>query len=185
MQRLYRIAILLALLGCSTTSAGEDRMLTSESALGDLPDMGPAPELTNEIWLNVPAALQLADLRGKVVALEMWTLGCINCQHVIPSLRGWHNRYKDQGLVIIGNHYPEFAHEEELANLQAAILRFDVPYAVAQDNDGATWRAYNNHYWPALYLIDKRGRLRYIHIGEGAYKQTESAILALLTEAYP
>lgn len=104
---------------------------------------------------------------------------------MIPSLREWHSRYHDQGLVIIGNHFPEFAYERDLANLQEAILRLDVPYAVAQDNDGTTWRAYRNRYWPTLYLIDKRGRIRYIHVGEGAYPETEAAIQALLAEKYP
>lgn len=150
-----------------------------------LPDLGPAPELNNAVWLNVDAPLHLADLRGKVVALDMWTFGCINCQHVIPSLRGWHDRYKDQGLVVIGNHYPEFDREADLDNLKDAIIRLDVPFAIAQDNDGATWRAYRNHYWPTIYLIDKRGRIRYVHIGEGAYAETEAAIQALLAEPYP
>ncbi len=87
--------------------------------------------------------------------------------------------------MVIGNHYPEFSHEEDLDNLKEAIVRLDVPYAVAQDNDGATWRAYKNRYWPSLYLIDKRGHIRYHHIGEGAYEQTEAAIQALLQESYP
>jgi hypothetical protein len=103
---------------------------------------------------------------------------------VIPSLRDWHNTYKDQGLVVIGNHYPEFNHERDLDELAAAIERLEVPYPVAQDNDGHTWRAYNNRYWPTLYLIDKHGRIRYVHIGEGAYKGTELAIQALLEEPY-
>ena len=104
---------------------------------------------------------------------------------MIPSLREWHHRYKDQGLVIIGNHYPEFKHEHDLDNLQEAIIDLDVPYPVAQDNDGATWKAYNNRYWPTLRLIDKWGRIRYLHIGEGAYATTEAAIQALLAESYP
>ncbi len=103
---------------------------------------------------------------------------------MIPSLREWHSQYKDQGLVVIGNHYPEFDYEAELANLKQAVARFEIDYAVAQDNDGATWRAYKNHYWPSLYLIDKRGHLRYVHIGEGAYTETEAAIQALLAENY-
>jgi len=101
---------------------------------------------------------------------------------VIPSLREWHTKYKDQGLVIIGNHFPEFAYEEELANVQDAVTRLDIKYAVAQDNTGATWRAYKNHYWPTLYLIDKQGHIRYVHIGEGGYAATEAAIQALLVE---
>jgi len=104
---------------------------------------------------------------------------------VIPSLRDWHNTYKDDGLVVIGNHYPEFSYERDLENLKQAIIDLDVPYPVAEDNDRATWGAYNNRYWPTLYLIDKRGHIRYTHIGEGAYAETEAAIQALLAEDYP
>ena len=152
--------------------------------LAALPDLGPAPELTNDIWLNVDAPLRLADLRGKVVIIDMWTFGCINCQHVIPSLKDWHSKYADLGLVIIGNHFPEFSYEEDLANVKDAVARYGIEYAVAQDNDGATWQAYKNHYWPALYLIDKKGHIRYVHIGEGQYKETEKNIQALLAEDY-
>ena len=104
---------------------------------------------------------------------------------MIPSLREWHNKFRSQGLVLIGNHYPEFSYEEDLDNLKNAIQDLDVPYPVAQDNDGATWRAYQNRYWPTLYLIDKRGDIRYKHIGEGAYQETEAAIQTLLAEPYP
>jgi thiol-disulfide isomerase/thioredoxin len=148
----------------------------------DLPDYGPAPELENSVWLNVSHPLRLQDLRGKVVLLDMWTFDCINCQHVIPSLRSWYQEYKDQGFVVIGNHFPEFQYESQLGNLKDAIQRLDVPYPVAQDNDGKTWQAYDNHYWPTLYLIDKNGHIRYRHIGEGAYQETEAAIRALLSE---
>ena len=103
---------------------------------------------------------------------------------MIPSLKEWDQKYRDQGLVIIGNHYPEFDFESDLGNLKDAVSRYGIKYAVAQDNDGATWRAFNNHYWPSLYLIDKRGHIRYIHIGEGAYDKTESVIQALLSEHY-
>ncbi len=151
--------------------------------VADLPDWGAAPELTNTVWLNTDQPLRLADLGGKVVLLDMWTFGCINCINVIPSLREWHQTYADQGLVIIGNHYPEFSYEHDLNNLRDALVRLDVPYVVAQDNDGATWRAYNNRYWPTLILIDKRGHIRYRHIGEGAYDVTEQAIQDLLAES--
>lgn len=104
---------------------------------------------------------------------------------MIPSLKEWDRKYRSQGLVIIGNHYPEFSFEENLANLEAAVADFGIEYPVAQDNDGATWRAYKNHYWPTLYLIDKKGHIRYARIGEGGYAETESAIQALLAEAYP
>jgi hypothetical protein len=104
---------------------------------------------------------------------------------VIPSLKEWDEKYRGQGLVVIGNHYPEFSFEEDLTNLQNAVVENGIEYAVAQDNDGATWRAYKNRYWPTLYLIDKKGRLRYVHIGEGRYNETEAAIQSLLAETYP
>ena len=174
--------MILFLVGCAPRATDVPSADASMPKLASLPDLGPAPELTNDIWLNVDSPLRLADLRGKVVMLEMWTFGCINCQNVMPSLKEWHAKYKDQGLVIIGNHYPEFSYEADLANLKDAIARYDIQYAVAQDNDGATWRAYKNHYWPALYLIDKQGHIRYVHIGEGRYKETEENIKALLVE---
>ena len=147
-----------------------------------LPDLGPAPELNNQVWLNTDQPLRLADLRGKVVLVDMWTFDCINCRNVIPSLRTWYEKYSQDGLVVIGNHFPEFNYERDLNNLKDALQRLDVPYAVAQDNDGATWSAYHTRYWPTLFLIDKRGHLRYSHIGEGAYTETERAIQALLQE---
>ena len=146
------------------------------------PDLGPAPELHNTVWINTDGPLTLAGLHGKVVLLDMWTFDCINCQHVIPSLRTWYHKYQDQGLVIIGNHFPEFDFERSLANLKDAVKQDGITYPVAQDNDGATWNAYHNAYWPTLYLIDKQGRIRYMHIGEGAYAETEQAIQALLAE---
>jgi hypothetical protein len=104
---------------------------------------------------------------------------------VIPSLREWHEEYGDQGLVVIGNHYPEFNHEADLENLMAAVDELGIEYAVAQDNDRVTWGEYNTHYWPTLYLIDKRGHIRFVHIGEGRYAETEAAIQDLLNETYP
>jgi thiol-disulfide isomerase/thioredoxin len=148
----------------------------------NLPDLGLAPELTNQVWLNTDRPLRLADLRGKVVLLDMWTFDCINCRNVIPSLRDWYNTYSNQGLVVIGNHFPEFNYERDLNNLKDAVQRLNVPYAVAQDNDGRTWEAYQTRFWPTLYLIDKRGHLRYTRIGEGAYSETEQAIRDLLKE---
>ncbi len=152
--------------------------------VSDLPDYGPAPEIANESWLNVDQPLRLAALRGKVVLLDMWTFECINCIHVIPSVRDWHDKYSDQGLIVIANHFPEFSFERDIVNIRAAMQQLDVPYAVAQDNDGATWSAYSNRYWPTMYLIDKNGHLRYRHIGEGAYDTTEAAIQDLLKETY-
>ena len=104
---------------------------------------------------------------------------------MVPSLRGWHEAYADQGLVIIGNHYPEFGYEEDIDNVREAVEDLQIKYAVAIDNQGSTWRAYQNRYWPTLYLIDKQGHIRYFHIGEGRYAETEAAIQALLAESYP
>ena len=100
-------------------------------------------------------------------------------------MRGWHEKYASQGFLVIGNHFPEFSYEEDLDNLRDAVELFEILYPVAQDNEGTTWRAYNNRYWPTLYLIDKRGNIRYTHIGEGRYAETEAAIQALLEEPYP
>ncbi len=145
-------------------------------------NLGEAPELSNTVWLNTDETLRLADLRGKVVLLEMWTFGCYNCRNVIPNLKAWHQTYAEDGLVIIGNHYPEFTYEEDLENVKDAVAELGIEYPVAIDNDGQTWRAYNNRYWPTLYLIDKNGEIRYTHIGEGAYLETEEAIRQLLAE---
>jgi thiol-disulfide isomerase/thioredoxin len=152
--------------------------------MSDLPSYGTAPELNNTAWLNVDAPLRLHELRGSVVLLEFWTFDCINCIRTIPYVQQWHETYSAQGLVVIGNHYPEFDYERDIQNVQAAVGRLGITYAVAQDNDAATWRAYNQRYWPTLYLIDKWGTIRYYHIGEGQYSQTEAAIQALLAEHY-
>lgn len=181
----FFLFLTLVLTACSaalTVPASKTPDMKTPAPKPTLPNLGQAPELTNTVWLNVAAPLRLANLRGKVVLLDMWTLGCINCQHVIPSLNGWHSHYADQGLVIIGNHYPEFSYEADLNNLKAAVAKNEILYPVTQDNDGATWNAYKTQYWPTMYLIDKHGHLRYVQIGEGAYDQTDTAIKALLAE---
>jgi hypothetical protein len=101
---------------------------------------------------------------------------------VIPSLREWYQQYSSEGLVVIGNHFPEFGYERDLGNLKQAVLDLNVTYPVVQDNDGLNWAAFKNQYWPTMYLIDKVGHIRYIHIGEGNYAETEQAIRALLDE---
>ena len=162
-------------------ASGDGPTAAQQAILAQLPARGPAPELSNDTWFN-SAPLRLADLRGKVVMVEFWTYGCINCQHVIPALQSWHAAYADDGLVIIGIHTPEFAYEADPANVEAALAQYGVAWPVALDNDKITWRAYANRYWPAMYLIDKAGNLRYLKIGEGQYEQTEAVIRALLAE---
>jgi len=154
----------------------------SAGSSSSLPDLGLAPELTNSVWINSDHAVRLADLRGKVVLLEMWTFGCINCQHTLPTVIGWHQQFSGQGLVVIGNHFPEFAFEADLDNLREAVQQAGIRFAVAQDNEGATWRAYQTHYWPTIYLIDRRGHLRFTQIGEGGYARVEQGIRDLLAE---
>jgi thiol-disulfide isomerase/thioredoxin len=158
-----------------------DRAQTEGSIM---PNYGPAPELNNQVWLNTDTPLRLTDLRGRVVLLEFWTFDCINCIRTIPYMQQWHETYADQGLTVIGNHFPEYDYEHDLTDLRAALPRLGITYAVAQDNNGATWRAYNQRYWPTIYLIDKQGNIRYFHIGEGRYAETEAAIQALLAEPY-
>jgi thiol-disulfide isomerase/thioredoxin len=176
------------LAGCAPASAVGDSPaktsdpMTTKSATAELKDQGAAPELQNEVWLNTDKPLRLAGLRGQVVLLNMWTFDCYNCKNVIPYVRTWYDTYASRGLVVIGNHYPEFKYEADLGHLKDAVAKLEIRYPVAQDNDGRTWDAYRTRYWPTLYLIDKRGHLRYTHIGEGAYSETEAAIQALLAE---
>lgn len=151
-----------------------------------LPDLGPAPEFVRtQRWFNTRGGrpLTLAGLRGRVVLIDFWTYTCINCLRTLPYLRGWDARYRDAGLTIVGVHTPEFPFEKSADNVRAAIKQNKLRYAVAQDNEYGTWDAYANQYWPAKYLIDARGRVRYVHFGEGEYDTTEKAIRALLAEA--
>ena len=135
-------------------------------------------------WINSPP-LTLQQLRGKVVLVDFWTYSCINCLRTLPYLKSWDMRYRDRGLVILGVHSPEFAFEHSLGNVRAAVKRLGVRYPVALDNDFATWTAYKNQYWPADYLIDRKGRLRDVHFGEGDYARTEREIRTLLATSLP
>ena len=131
-----------------------------------------------DLWLNTPngAPLSLAELRGRVVLVDFWTYSCINCLRTLPHLEAWDRAYRKAGLTIVGVHSPEFAFERVPDNVRSAVKRLGVRYPVALDNDFATWRAYSNDYWPAEYLIDRSGRIRHEHYGEGSYGETESAI---------
>ena len=145
-----------------------------------LHDDGAAPEFAGiERWFNSPP-LTMAALRGRVVLVDFWTYGCINCLHTLPFINRWARDFAGDGLVVVGVHTPEFAFERSAANLQAAMERFGVKHPVAQDNRYATWRAYDNQYWPAHYLVDRNGRIQYKHFGEGEYERTEATLRALL-----
>ncbi len=152
----------------------------------DLPVLGTAPEFVgNEHWFNTPGdkALTLHGLRGRVVLVDFWTYSCINCIRTLPYLKAWDAKYRKDGLTIVGVHTPEFPFEREASNVENAIEENDIRYPVAQDNEQATWNAYGNQYWPAEYFIDARGKVRYVHFGEGQYGEKEKVIRDLLTEA--
>ncbi len=157
---------------------------TAMPALASTNVAGPAaPELTGIThWINSDP-LTIAALHGKVVLIDFWTYSCINCIRTLPYTTAWYNKYKDQGLVVIGVHAPEFAFEQDTANVEDAVKRYQITYPVAQDNQFKTWRAYDNHYWPAEYVIDAKGVLRHTHFGEGEYDQTEQVLQQLLKES--
>ncbi len=145
-----------------------------------LPDFGAAPEFTGiERWLN-SQPLTLAQLRGRVVLVDFWTYACINCIRTLPHVNRWAELYTPQGLTVVGVHTPEFPFERTTRNVEVAMRRHGVKHPVAQDNRYGTWKAYSNQYWPAAYLIDAQGRIRYKHFGEGEYERTEAVIRALL-----
>jgi thiol-disulfide isomerase/thioredoxin len=151
---------------------------------GDIPAASAqrAPEFKDiDTWLN-SRPLKLEESRGKVVLVDFWTYTCINCLNHLPYVKDWNEKYKDKGLVVVGVHTPEFAYEKSTKNVKDAIQRLQIKHAVAQDNGYGTWKAFNNQYWPAVYLIDKQGKIVYSHFGEGSYGTTEKKIQALLAE---
>jgi thiol-disulfide isomerase/thioredoxin len=163
---------------------------TAKSRLASLDGTKPgsfadAPELQDiSDWINT-RPLTMHQLRGKVVLVDFWTYSCINCLRTLPYLKSWDARYRSKGLVILGVHSPEFAFEHDLGNVRAAVKRLGIHYPVALDNHYGTWNAYRNQYWPADYLVVRRGHLRDVHFGEGAYAETEHKIRLLLGEALP
>jgi thiol-disulfide isomerase/thioredoxin len=144
---------------------------------GELPSLGGATA-----WLNSPP-LTAADLRGKVVLIDFWTYTCINWLRTLPYVRAWAEKYREHGVVVIGMHTPEFPFEHDIDNVRRAAKDMQVEYPIAIDNDYAIWYAFDNHYWPALYLVDVQGRIRAHHFGEGAYEQSEMMLQQLLAEA--
>jgi thiol-disulfide isomerase/thioredoxin len=130
-------------------------------------------------WFN-SAPLDIADLRGKVVLVDFWTYGCVNCVNTLPHVTALYEKYKDRGLVVVGVHTPEFPFERSAGNVQAALKRHGITYPVAQDNDSKTWNAYRNQYWPAQYIVDKNGRIVFQHAGEGQYEEIERTVAGLL-----
>jgi len=153
------------------------------AAMASLPVEGELPSLGGATgWLN-SQPLTKADLRGKVVLVDIWTYTCINWLRTLPYVRGWAEKYKKQGLVVIGVHTPEFRFEKDVDNVRRAAKDMKVDFPIAIDSDYAIWRAFDNHYWPALYVIDGQGRIRHHQFGEGGYEKAERIIQQLLSEA--
>jgi thiol-disulfide isomerase/thioredoxin len=180
-RRLLNAAAIIftAMLGLAGTMNGAQQMMTATIRLpieGEMPSLGGATA-----WFNSPK-LTAADLRGKVVLVDFWTYTCINWRRSLPYIRAWSEKYKDHGLVVIGVHTPEFGFEKNVDNVRQALKDTRVGYPVAVDSDYLIWRAFNNHYWPALYLVDSRGNIRHHQFGEGEYEQSERIIQQLLAE---
>ncbi|VVE43074.1 cytochrome c biogenesis protein DipZ [Pandoraea fibrosis] len=169
--------------GAAMTATGNAMMLAAVDAPAPLPVEGQLPSLDGVVqWLNSPP-LTAQALRGKVVLIDFWTYSCINCLRTLPYVKAWAEKYRDQGLVVIGVHAPEFAFERDIGNVKKAVHDLGVDYPVAIDNNYAIWRGFNNQYWPAHYFIDAQGRVRYHHFGEGNYAESERVIQQLLREA--
>ncbi len=144
------------------------------------PDGKPLPEFTGiQEWLNSPP-LTIADLKGNVVLIQIWTFACINCQRTLPYVTKWHETYGHRGLKVVGIHTPEFPFERDINQIKSALKKHNITYPIAVDNQHKMWSAYNNEYWPHLFLADRRGVIQYDHIGEGAYDKTEQTIRQLL-----
>ncbi len=170
--------------GPAMMTGGPGMMMAGKpEAAGKLPPEGIMPPLSGAVeWLNSPP-LTREGLKGKVVLIDFWTYSCINCLRSIPYIKAWAEKYKDQGLVVIGVHTPEFAFEKSIANVKNAVADLKIGYPVAIDSNFAIWRAFGNEYWPAHYFIDAEGRIRHHHFGEGDYEESEEIIQTLLREA--
>lgn len=140
-----------------------------------------APEFAKGIWINSDP-LTLDKLRGRVVLVEFWTFGCYNCRNTLPSVKNWDARYRDRGLTIVGVHTPETDSEYSLVNVRKEVPSLGIKHPVLTDNDYTTWKAYDVEAWPTLFVLDKQGRIRWLHVGEGRYDETEGVIKTLLAE---
>jgi thiol-disulfide isomerase/thioredoxin len=171
-------------IGCQATTLANRpsvSQIVTPQTLAKSPNQLPEFQGISE-WLN-SAPLTTQDLLGKVVLVQIWTLGCINCQRTLPYVVNWHQKYANRGLQTIGIHTPEFAFERDSRNIRRAMTKYGITYPVAVDNEFKTWKAFKNEFWPHLFLADRQGIIRYDHIGEGAYPETESNIRQLLDRA--
>ena len=156
------------------SNASSDRPIPSH-------DSKPAAEFAPGVWINSDS-LTLKSLRGRVVIVDFWTFACYNCRNTLPHVKAWDARYRDKGLTIVGVHSPELDGEKVLENVRRETASLGLRYPVVTDNDYATWKAYNVEAWPTIFVLDKQGRIRWTHVGEGAYEETEKIIQQLLAE---
>jgi thiol-disulfide isomerase/thioredoxin len=182
LSRLKTVAAVVVVAATAAAGAAAIGAAGTAATAAPLKNGSPAPEFTGiDHWLNSDP-LTMQQLRGKVVLVDFWTYSCINCIHTLPYVKSWNQKYRDQGLAVIGVHTPEYPFERDTDNVRTAIKRFGISYPVAQDNRYATWGAYNNQYWPAVYLINRQGQVVYSHFGEGDYAETEAKIQSLLAQ---
>jgi thiol-disulfide isomerase/thioredoxin len=181
---LIGIVVGMVVVGASIYATGFTRRLLSPFrmlATNESLAVATAPELATGDWIN-SEPLKLQDLRGRVVLIDFWTFGCINCRNTLPFINGWHSRYRDKGLTVVGVHSPEFDYEKRVENLRREVASLEIHYPVVSDNDYLTWDAYNVAGWPTIFLVDKQGRIRWKHVGEGNYDEAERLIQKLLAE---
>jgi thiol-disulfide isomerase/thioredoxin len=180
---IFGVIAIIILAAALSTFVFNKNIVTKSVSVSNLTNYGPAPNVQDiSAWINSPP-LNISNLKGKVVLIDFWTYSCINCIRSIPHINAWEKTYGNNGLVIIGVSTPEFQFEHNYSNVYAAVQKFGIKYPVALDNNYGTWDAYSNQYWPAEYLIDKNGDVRYVSFGEGDYNQTELVIRALLKNA--
>jgi thiol-disulfide isomerase/thioredoxin len=181
---LIGIVVSILIVSASIYATGFTKVLLSpfgSSAEYKSSESAAAPELASGEWIN-SEPLKLKDLRGRVVLVEFWTFGCINCRNTLPVITGWHDRYREKGLTVIGVHSPEFDAEKNVESLRGQVASLGIRYPVVTDNDYQTWNAYKVEAWPTVFLLDKQGRIRWMRVGEGNYDETERLIQKLLAE---
>jgi peptide-methionine (R)-S-oxide reductase len=167
--------------GISRLTAGTGNQVVPADSVVSETKSPVAPEISVGTWIN-SEPLTLKGLRGRVVVIDFWTFGCYNCRNTLPSVKSWDARYRDQGLTIVGVHTPELDSERNVENVRREIASLGIKYPVVTDNDYATWNVYGVNAWPTIFVLDKTGRVRWTHVGEGAYDETESLIKTLLAE---
>ena len=182
---LIGIVVGLVIVGASIYATGLTKQLLSpfrsSSSAYKSSEAATAPDLATGNWIN-SEPLKLKDLRGRVVLVEFWTFGCYNCRNTLPFVKTWHDRYQEKGLTVIGVHSPEFDDERKVENLRHESVSLGIRYPVVTDNDYQTWNAYHVEAWPTTFLLDKQGRIRWRHVGEGDYDEAERLIQRLLAE---